>query len=419
MRIRDVENTLTKSTLRVSGMGYDVARVRGSIPSLGDGWIHLDPQNGMQIPDRVSTAVSTAFRGSAPNHTSGHMSSRRSAGLLEAARQAIADLVGGDPAGVVLGPDRGTMLAWLAESLSPRLGLGTGLVLSRLDEEANVAPWLRIANRYGARVSWAEVEIDTCELPSWQFEELITSSTRLVAVTAASPIVGSAPNVRVAADRVHAVGGLIVVDAAGAAPYAHVDIEELGADVLAVNASAWGGPQVGALVFRDPSLIDRIPSMSLDPFAKGAERLEVSGHQYALLAGVVSSIDYLANLDEGATGTRRERLQLSIGSLQDYHDKLFDYLIRRLATLDHVMVLGDSPSRIPTLSFTVSGTSAEKVAEHLAQARIGTVSGIHSGSRLLDALGVNDEGGAVTIGLAPYTTRYEIDQLVEALSKLA
>lgn len=399
-------------------MGYDVARVRGSIPSLGDGWIHLDPQNGMQIPDRVSTAVSTAFRGSAPTHTSGHMSSRRSAGLLEAARQAIADLVGGDPAGVVLGPDRATMLAWLAESMSSRLGLGTGLVLSRLDEEANVAPWLRIANRYGAQVRWAEVEIDTCELPSWQFEELITTTTRLVAMTAASPIVGSAPDVRVAADRVHAVGGLIVVDAAGAAPYAHVDIEELGADIVAVNASAWGGPQVGALVFRDPELLDKIPSMALNPFAKGAERLEVAGHQYALLAGVVSSIDYLANLDDSATGTRRERLQLSIGSLQDYHDRLFDYLMRSLEKLDHVMVLGSAPSRIPTLSFTVENTAAEKVSEHLAQNRIGTVSGIHSGSRLLDALGVNDEGGAVTIGLAPYTTRYEIDQLVKGLASL-
>lgn len=234
---KDVEHTLTKTALRVSGMGYDVARVRGSIPSLGDGWIHLDPQHGMQIPDRVSTAVSTAFRGSAPTHTSGHMSSRRSAGLLDAARQAVADLVGGDPAGVVLGPDRATMLAWLAESLSSRLGLGTGLVLSRLDEEANVAPWLRVANRYGAQVRWAEVEIDTCELPSWQFEELITATTRLVAMTAASPIVGSAPDVRAAADLVHAVGGHIVVDAAGAAPYAHVDINELAADVLADRKS--------------------------------------------------------------------------------------------------------------------------------------------------------------------------------------
>ncbi|WP_280490161.1 aminotransferase class V-fold PLP-dependent enzyme, partial [Nocardia farcinica] len=179
-------------------MTYDVARVRGLIPSLGDGWIHLDPQAGMLVPDVVSRAVSTGFRTASFSHLGRNNAARRSAAILDAAREAVADLVGGDPAGVVLGPDRAVLLAWLAESLSSRLGLGTGIVLSRLDDEANVAPWLRIANRYGAHVRWAEVEIETCEMPSWQFEELIGPTARLVALTAASPIVGSAPAVRVA-----------------------------------------------------------------------------------------------------------------------------------------------------------------------------------------------------------------------------
>ncbi|MGC0366975.1 cysteine desulfurase family protein (TIGR01976 family) [Rhodococcus sp. 27YEA15] len=399
-------------------MAYDVARVRGLIPSLGDGWIHLDPQAGMQIPDAVSRSVSTAFRASASSSSGGHVSNRRSAAIVESARNAVADLVGGDPAGVVLGPDRAVLLAWLAESLSSRLGLGTGLVLSRLDEEANVAPWLRVAGRYGAHVRWAEVEIETCELPSWQFNDLITSTTRLVAVTAASPIVGSAPNVRVAADRVHEFGGLMVVDAVGAAPYAHVDIAELGADVVAVSAPSWGGPQAGALVFRDPGLLDRIPAMSLNPYARGAERLEVGAHQFALLSGLTASIDFLADLDESATGTRRERLETSISSLQDYQDGLFEHLMRSLSALSNVMILGRAPTRVPTLSFTMEGLAADKVAAHLADQRIATVSGTHGGSRLLDALGVNDEGGAVTIGLAPYTTRHEINQLVAELDTL-
>lgn len=398
-------------------MAYDVARVRGLIPSLGDGWIHLDPQVGMLSPDSVSTAVSTAFRGSASSHTGRHVSARRAAAVLDAARQAVADLVGGDPAGVVLGPGRSSLLAWLAEALSSRLGLGTGLVLSRLDEEANVAPWLRVANRYGAQVRWAEVEIDTCDLPSWQFAELIGPTTRLVALTAASPIVGSAPDVRVAADRTHAMGGLLVCDAIAAAPYAHVDIHELGADVLAVGARSWGGPQVGALVFRDPALLDRIPSISLNPHARGPERLEIGGHQYSLLAGLTASIDYLANLDEEATGSRRERLLTSISSLQDYHDRLFERLLASLRRLPQVTLIGTSYSRVPTLSFTVAGVPAEKVAEHFAERRIGTLVG-GKGSRLLDSLGVNEEGGAVTIGLAPYTTRYEIDQLVRAVAAL-
>ncbi|MBC2590594.1 MULTISPECIES: cysteine desulfurase-like protein [Rhodococcus] len=399
-------------------MAYDVARIRGLIPSLGDGWIHLDPQAGMQIPDAVSRAVSTAFRNAAASPTGRHTSNRRSVSLLQAARVAVADLVGGDPAGVVLGPDRAVLLAWLAESLSSRLGLGTGLVLSRLDDEANVAPWLRVASRYGAQVRWAEVEIETCELPSWQFEELITPTTRLVALTAASSLVGSAPDVRVAADRLHEVGGLMVVDAAGAAPYAHVDIHELGADVLAVNASAWGGPQVGALVFRDPAQLDRIPAVSLDPHARGPERLEVGGHQFAMLAGLVTSVDFLAALDDEATGTRRERLETSISSLQGYQDQLFERLMRLLDNLPDVMVIGRASSRVPTLSFTVAGVPAEKVAAHLADRRIATVAVSRGTSRLLDSLGVSDEGGAVTIGLAPYTTRYELDQLVRELRNL-
>lgn len=399
-------------------MAYDVARIRGSIPSLGDGWIHLEPQAGMQVPDAVSRTVSTAFRNAAPTTAGSHSSNRRSAVILDEARRAVADLVGADPAGVVLGPSRATLLAWLAESLSTRLGLGTGMVLSRLDDEANIAPWLRVASRYGAQVRWAEVEIETCDMPAWQYEELITSTTRLVALSAASSIVGSAPDVRAVADQLHEVGGLMVVDAAGAAPYAHIDIGELGADILTVEAAAWGGPRVGALVFADPSHLERVPSLSLDPHARGPERLEVGGHQYALLAGMTTSIDFLASLDDEATGTRRERLESSISSMQDYQDRLFDRLLNQLDSLTGVIVLGRASSRVPALSFTVDGIAAEKVARHLAERRIATLPSRRGTSRLLDSLGVSDEGGAVSIGLAPYTTLYEIDQLVRELRNL-
>jgi cysteine desulfurase family protein (TIGR01976 family) len=396
-------------------MAYDVARIRGLIPSLGDGWIHLDPQAGMQIPDAVSRTVSTAFRNAAGSAAGRHISNRRSAGILDEARTAIADVVGGNPAAVVLGPSRAVLLAWLAESLSPRLGLGTGMVLSRLDDEANVAPWLRVASRYGAQVRWAEVEIETCDMPAWQYEELITPTTRLVALSAASSIVGSAPDVRAVSDLIHDVGGLMVVDAAGAAPYAHLDMSDLGADIVTIDAAAWGGPQIGALVFADPTHLDRVTAMSLDPQARGPERLEVGGHQYALLAGVTTSIDFLAALDDEATGTRRERLEVSISSMQHYQDKLFDRLLRQLDSLSGVMVFGRASSRVPTISFTIDGVPADKIAAHLADRRIATVASARGTSRLLDSLGVSDEGGAVSVGLAPYTTAFEIDQLVREL----
>ncbi|NLV80177.1 MAG: cysteine desulfurase-like protein [Rhodococcus sp.] len=399
-------------------MAYDVARIRGLIPSLGDGWIHLDPQAGMQTADAVSRSVSTAFRNAGASAVGRHASNRRSALILDEARAAVGDLVGADPAGVVLGSSRAVLLSWLAEALSPRLGLGTGMVLSRLDDEANIAPWLRVASRYGAQVRWAEVDIETCDLPTWQYEELITPTTRLVALSAASSIVGSAPDVRIVADLIHDVGGLMVVDATGAAPYAHIDIDDLGADVLTVEAAAWGGPRIGALVFADPSHLDRVPSMSLDPGARGPERLEVGGHQYALLAGVTTSIDFLASLDDASTGTRRERLEASISSMQDYQDRLFDRLVRQLDSLSGVIVLGRASSRVPALSFTIDGVPADKVAGHLADRRVATVASMRGASRLLDSLGVGDEGGAVTVGLAPYTTAFEIDQLARELRNL-
>ena len=163
-------------------MAYDVARVRGLHPSLGDGWVHFDAQHGMLLPDSVATTVSTAFRGSISTTVGPHPSARRSAAVLDAARQAIADLVNADPRGVVLGADRALLLSSLADASSARVGLGYEVVVTRLDDEANIAPWLRAANRYGAKVKWAEVDIETGELPAWQWEGLISRPTRLVAI---------------------------------------------------------------------------------------------------------------------------------------------------------------------------------------------------------------------------------------------
>ncbi|MDT5132203.1 MAG: hypothetical protein QOE41_1514, partial [Mycobacterium sp.] len=188
-------------------MAYDVARVRGLHPSLGDGWVHLDAQLGMLIPDSVATTVSTAFRGSVPNANGPHPASRRSAAVLEAARQAVGDLVNADPRGVVLGADRAILLTALADASASRTGLGYEVIVTRLDDEANIAPWLRAANRFGAKVKWAEVDIETGDLPAWQWESLVTKGTRLVAITSASSTLGTATDLRAASKLVHDVGG--------------------------------------------------------------------------------------------------------------------------------------------------------------------------------------------------------------------
>jgi cysteine desulfurase family protein (TIGR01976 family) len=397
-------------------MAYDVARVRGLHPSLGDGWVHFDAPSGMLIPDSVSTAVSKGFRGSAATTQGSHPSAKVSAGVLSAARQAVADLVNVDPRGVVLGSDRTVLLSSLADASSLRAGLGYEVVVTRLDDEANIAPWLRAANRFGAKVKWAEVDIETGELPSWQWESLITKSTRLVAIASASATLGTVTELRAVSKLVHDVGGFVVVDHSAAAPYRLIDIDEMDADVVAMNAIGWGGPPIGALVFRDPSLIDSFTTVSTNPNAVGAARLELGSHQFGMLAGVVASVEYLASLDESARGTRRERLSVSMQSAASYLDRLFDYLLISLRSMPLVMVIGRPEVQIPVLSLAVHGVPAERVIQRLADNGVCATS--NATSRVLDIIGVNDIGGAVTVGLAHYSTTAEVDQLVRALASL-
>jgi cysteine desulfurase family protein (TIGR01976 family) len=397
-------------------MVYDVARVRGLHPSLGDGWAHLDAQLGMLVPESVATTVSTAFRGSRPDARGPHPSARRSAAVLEAARQAVGDLLNADPRGVVLGADRAILLRALADASATRAGLGYELVVTRLDDEANIAPWLRAANRFGARIKWAEVDIETGDLPTWQWESIINPGTRLVAITSASSTLGTVTELRAVTKLVHEAGGLVVVDHSAAAPYRLMDIHEVDADVVAVNTVAWGGPPIGALAFREPAVIDTFAAMSLTPNATGPERLETGVHQFGLLAGVVASIEYLAGLDESANGTRRQRLATSMQSAALYMDRVFDYLNASLRSLPRVMVLGRPEVRVPLLSFAVSGVAAERVVQRLADNGVCAIA--NSPSRVLDLLGVNDVGGAVSVGLAHYSTTAEVDQLVRALASL-
>ncbi|MEM6110211.1 cysteine desulfurase-like protein [Mycobacterium sp. 050272] len=397
-------------------MAYDVARVRGLHPSLGDGWVHFDAPTGMLIPDSVATTVSTAFRRSSATSVGAHPSAQRSAAVLEAARAAVADLFNADPAGIVLGADRAILLSSLAEASSSRAGLGYEVVVSRLDDEANIAPWLRAAHRYGAKVKWAEVDIETGELPTWQWESLIGKSTRLVAVTSASGTLGTVTDLRAMTKLVHDVGGLVIVDHSAAAPYRLLDVKETEVDVVAVNATAWGGPPVGAIVFRDPALINSFSSVSTDPNAAGPARLEVGAHQFGLLAGVVASIEYLAALDESARGSRRERLSVSMQSATSYLNRIFDYLMVSLRSLPLMMLIGRPEVRIPLVSFALQGVPAERVVQRLADNGILAVS--NESSRVLDALGANEVGGAVTVGLAHYSTMAEVDQLVRALASL-
>ncbi len=398
-----------------SPVSYDVGRVRGLVPALGDGWVRLDAPSGMQAPEAVVSAVSAELRTARAVPGAPFPASRRTEALEEGARAAVADLVGGDPRGVVLGPGPAELLDRLAEAVSHLWSPGDEVVLSRLDDAAGVLPWLRAADRTGADVHWAEIDIETCELPVWQYDDLLTGPVRVVATTAASAQVGTCPDVPAIAARARAVGALLVVDASAAAAHGPVQIRELGADVLALDAAAWGGPNVGALVFRTPALLDRLGSIALDLAARGPQRLELGPHPAPQLAGLIASIDHLADLDDLATGSRRERLRTSMRSLRDYLHELHEDLLFDLFGTG-VTVLGQAPERIPVLALTHDRPAVE-VAEHLARHGICAVPdpGDHG---LLAHLGTAEIGGVLRIGLAHYTTRSETRALADALSRL-
>jgi len=385
---------------------------------LGDGWIHLDAPAGMQVPEQVATAVSTALRAPVSGPGGVFPASQRAEAIVEAARRAIADLVGCDPAGVVLGPNPAVLLQRLAEAVGSGWVIGDEVIVSRLDHQQNIAPWLGVAQRAGATVRWAEIDIETCELPAWQYESLISHRTKAVTVTAASGVVGTRPDLnKITALARASSKALVVVDASSAAPFVPMDIRAMGADVVAVSATAWGGPTVGALAFADPTLLDRLPACALGPNQSGPARMELGQHAYPLLAGLVASVDYLATLDDTATGSRRERLLTSLGSAKSYQAGMLGKLISDLRGLLHVTVIGDAMRRIPALAFTVTDVKASSAIVHLAERGIcAFADDVPSG--VFAALGVAEVGGAVRLGLAHYTTTAEVDALVEAVASL-
>lgn len=398
-------------------MAFDVAQLRGLFPALGDGWIHLDAPAGMQVPEQVAAAVSTALRAPVSGPGGVFPASQRAEAIVDAARRAVADLVGCDPAGVVLGPNPAVLLARLAEAIGSGWVIADEVVVSRLDHQQNIAPWLSIAQRMGAIVRWAEIDIETCELPAWQYEGLINHRTKIVALTAASGVVGTRPDLNKITALAKANNALVVIDASAAAPFVPMDIKALGADIIAVSASAWGGPAVAALAFADPAMLDRLPTCALGPNQSGPARLELGQHAFPLLAGLVASIDYLATMDDAASGSRRERLQTSLGSAKSYQAGMLGKLISELRSLLHVTVIGDAMRRIPALAFTIADVKASTAIVHLADRGIcAFADDVPSG--VFAALGVAEVGGAVRAGLAHYTTTAEVDALVAAVAEL-
>lgn len=395
-------------------MSFDVARVRGLYPTLGAGVVHLDGTYSALQPETVIRAIITALRSSPAQPGSTSVRSQRGAASVANARRAIADLVGSTADCVVLGSNVSTLLQRFAWLVAREWQLGDEIVVSRLDHDANIRPWVTAARTVGAVVHWAEVDVETGALPDWQYEKLINTHTRVVTLPLANPATGVVPEVRRIADLAHAMGAVVVVDAGAALPHMPIDIWELGADLLGVSAATFGGPTVGAVVAR-PGLLHEIDEDSRAPVPG---RYELGSLPVELLDGVTAAVDHLASLDENATGSRRERIVTSLVAAEDHQGRLFAGLDARLRRLRGVTVLGPGNQRVPVLAFTVAGRRPADVGEFLRARGISVWTGPNGMSELMLSLGADELGGAVQVGVMPHTTAAEVDELVRALAEL-
>ncbi|MGC1753659.1 MAG: aminotransferase class V-fold PLP-dependent enzyme, partial [Trebonia sp.] len=209
---------------------FDVARVRGSYPALADGHAYLDGAAGTQVPGSVIDAIAAAYRAGIGNIGGAFAASERSDAIVAEARRAVADLTGGAASGVVFGPSMTALTYRMSAALARGWAPGDEIVVSRLDHDANIRPWIQAAARAGAVVRWAEADLATGELPAAQYAELVGDRTRLVAVTAASNVLGTRPDVAAIAAVAHAAGALCYVDGVHATPHIPVDVSALGAD---------------------------------------------------------------------------------------------------------------------------------------------------------------------------------------------
>lgn len=392
---------------------YDIDRIRSDFPALAEGLAHFDGPGGTQVPTAVSDAVHEAMRSAVSNRHGPFASSRRADGIVDAAREAVADLVGGDPAGVVLGQSMTANTYVMANALARTWRPGDEVVLSRLDHDADVRPWVQAAARAGAVVRWAGIDVATTELPVEQYDELLTERTRLVALTAASNATGTRPDVRAIADKAHAVGAVVHVDGVHATPHLPTDVKELGADLYATSAYKWYGPHIGCTV-GDPALLETLQPDKLMPSSNAVpDRFEHGTSNFAAYAGVTAAVDWIAA--HGSGETRRDRVLDAMRTISAYENQVFARLLDGLAARSDVTLVGAPARRTPTVAFTVEGRSPLQVSADLGNQGIAVWAGNYYAVELMTALGLEDRGGAVRAGVVCYSTAAEVDRLLGAL----
>jgi cysteine desulfurase family protein (TIGR01976 family) len=397
-------------------MTFDVSSVRSSFPALDDGTAYFDGPGGTQVPRQVGAAVAETLCSGISNRGTVTAAERRADTVVTGARQAVADLLGTDPGGVVFGRSMTSLTYDVARSLAKQWRPGDEVVVTRLDHDANIRPWITAAQRAGATVRWVGFDRETAELPVAAVEQQLTSHTRLVAVTGASNLLGTRPDVAGITAAAHAVGALAYVDGVHLTPHSAVDVAQLGADFYACSPYKFFGPHHGVLAAQ-PGLLETIHPDKLLPASDSVpERFELGTLPYEVLAGTTAAIDFIADMASTAPD-RRTRILESMSAAAEHEDRLFGRLLDGLAAIGSVTVHGSPEQRTPTALFSVAGRAPHEVYEHLAARGVNAPASSFYALEAARWLGLGD-AGAVRAGLAPYTDDEDVDRLLAGVQEL-
>ena len=378
---------------------------RDRFPGLGGGWARLDGPAGTQMVDAAIDAMAAFMRsGDNANHGGLFAAAHATDACVEAARGAVARLLGADPRGVAFGPSMTAMTMRLSAAVGRTLGPGDEVVVTRLDHDANVRPWVIAAERAGATVRWAEPDRETLALPAAAVEAVLSDRTRWVAVTAASNATGTVPELDAIVAAAHAAGARISLDAVAAAPHRALSLAALGADTLACSAYKWYGPHIGILCAA-PALLEELGPDKLAPSPEEApDRFELGTLPFESLAGVTAAAEYM--------------LEVGFDAIRAHEDELLAIAAGGLAEIAGVTLYGDPPDRVPTLMFNVAGSTSADVAAALAEREIAVWHGNYYAHELERFLGLEPDG-AVRAGFVHYNDAEDARRLVDAVREVA
>jgi cysteine desulfurase family protein (TIGR01976 family) len=378
---------------------------RSRFPALADGWARLDGPAGTQMVDDAIEAMAVWMRsGDSANHGGAFRAAQRTDALVAQARASAAALLGASAEGIVFGPSMTALTMRFAAAAGRALRPGDEIVCTRLDHDANVAPWLIAADRAGAQVRFAEPDRDTLELPASAVAAVLSERTRWVAVTAASNAAGSIPDLPDIVTAAHAAGARVFVDAVHAAPHRQIDVAALGCDVLACSAYKWFGPHVGILWAR-PEMLAELQPDKLRPSPDNVpDRWELGTLPFEALAGVQAAADFVAALDREA--------------VRAHEDRLLAQMVEGLGAIDGVTLHGRARDRTATVMFSVAGRGSRDVAAELARAEVAVWHGNYYALELSRWLGLEPDG-ALRAGCVAYNDAEDVERLLDAVAAVA